>query len=131
MSKEDKSKEEEQIEVLAKEGSKPGVEERVRREFLSYFKKVEDKISFGSQLEKVYDLLVSGKLTKRDKAIVIGALIYFINPIDLIPDFTPFIGFADDMAVLALAFRYLSHRAVEEKNADKSTNNNKNEKLKP
>ena len=128
MSNKNKHTEDEQIEFLEKEGSKPGMEERVKREFLSYFKKVEDKISFGSQLEKVYDLLVSGKLTKRDKAIVIGALIYFINPIDLIPDFTPFIGFADDMAVLALAFRYLSHRATEER-TDKSADKDKDEGL--
>jgi uncharacterized membrane protein YkvA (DUF1232 family) len=119
LSKDNKSTDDEKIALLEKEGSKLGAEERVKREFLSYFKKVEDKISFGSQLEKVYDLLVSGKLTKRDKAIVIGALIYFINPIDLIPDFTPFIGYVDDMAVLALAFRYLSHRATEELKNDK------------
>ena len=31
---------------------------------------------------------------------IIGGLIYFISPIDLIPDFLPFVGFADDIALL-------------------------------
>ena len=31
----------------------------------------------------------------------IAAIIYFINPIDLIPDFIPGIGFIDDAAVIA------------------------------
>ena len=33
----------------------------------------------------------------------IAAIIYFINPIDLIPDFIPGIGFIDDAAVIAFA----------------------------
>lgn len=103
-----------QLEDLAKAGQAAGAEEQVRRTFLSYFKKNKHKISFANQVEQVYDLLVSGKLTARDKAIVIGALLYFINPIDLIPDFIPFVGYLDDMAVMALAYRYLTNRAEEE-----------------
>ncbi len=48
-----KLSDDEQVDALEKAGSKPGAEERVKREFLSYFKKVEDKITFGAQLEKV------------------------------------------------------------------------------
>lgn len=35
------------------------------------------------------------------KRIVIGALGYFISPIDLVPDLTPIIGYTDDLGVLA------------------------------
>ncbi len=105
------------LDKLEKEGAREGAEDRVRRDFFSYFKKVEKKLSFGRQIEKIYDLLVSGKLSRRDKAIVIGALIYFINPLDLIPDPTLFIGFLDDMGVIALVYRYLSHRADDESSA--------------
>ena len=35
--------------------------------------------------------------------IIKGALVYFVMPIDAIPDFIPFTGFADDLAVLVLA----------------------------
>lgn len=40
---------------------------------------------------------------KRAKAIIIGALGYFISPIDAIPDLTPVVGFSDDLGALALA----------------------------
>jgi uncharacterized membrane protein YkvA (DUF1232 family) len=35
---------------------------------------------------------------------IIGALIYFLSPIDLIPDFIPVIGYVDDIFVLGLVF---------------------------
>ncbi len=35
----------------------------------------------------------------------IAGLIYFLNPIDIIPDFLFPIGFADDAALIALAFK--------------------------
>jgi uncharacterized membrane protein YkvA (DUF1232 family) len=35
------------------------------------------------------------------KSMIIGALGYFIFPIDFIPDFIPFVGYADDFSALA------------------------------
>lgn len=35
------------------------------------------------------------------KAVIVGALGYFILPMDLIPDFTPGVGYADDLGALA------------------------------
>ena len=35
------------------------------------------------------------------KSIIIGALIYFISPVDAIPDFIPVVGLSDDIGVLA------------------------------
>jgi len=40
----------------------------------------------------------------RAKAIVIGALGYFIMPLDAIPDLLPAVGFSDDLGALAVAF---------------------------
>ncbi|MCJ7688564.1 MAG: YkvA family protein [Clostridiaceae bacterium] len=37
------------------------------------------------------------------KATITSALSYFIFPVDVIPDFTPAIGYSDDLGVLALA----------------------------
>lgn len=37
------------------------------------------------------------------KTVILGALGYFIAPIDLIPDITPGVGFVDDLGVLAAA----------------------------
>jgi uncharacterized membrane protein YkvA (DUF1232 family) len=38
---------------------------------------------------------------------VIGGLLYFVSPVDLIPDVFVLLGFTDDVLVLSLAFRML------------------------
>ncbi len=35
------------------------------------------------------------------KSIILGALGYFISPIDMLPDLTPILGYTDDLGVLA------------------------------
>ena len=35
------------------------------------------------------------------KKVIIGALAYFVSPIDAIPDLSPFLGFTDDMGILS------------------------------
>ncbi len=37
------------------------------------------------------------------KGVIVGALGYFISPIDAIPDLIPFAGYADDLGALAAA----------------------------
>ena len=44
--------------------------------------------------------LQTEKVTVAEKALIIGALGYFILPIDLIPDFMVPIGYGDDLAVM-------------------------------
>jgi uncharacterized membrane protein YkvA (DUF1232 family) len=39
--------------------------------------------------------------------IVVGTVFYFLNPIDAIPDFLPFFGFTDDIALIAFAISRL------------------------
>ena len=48
------------------------------------------------------------KIPRKTKMIIYGALGYFISPLDLIPDITPFVGYADDMAGLLLALGVVS-----------------------
>ena len=42
------------------------------------------------------------------KAVIAGALGYMILPLDLIPDFLPFAGLADDWAALVAAITYVA-----------------------
>jgi uncharacterized membrane protein YkvA (DUF1232 family) len=42
------------------------------------------------------------------KAVLVGALVYFVMPDDLVPDYLPIIGFADDAAVFGLAIKLMS-----------------------
>ncbi|MDJ0376290.1 YkvA family protein [Cryobacterium sp. PH31-L1] len=61
------------------------------------------------------------RLLKRlalDRSVPIGVrvwlgvlLIYLISPIDLIPDFIPVLGYADDALVVAIALRFATRRA--------------------
>jgi len=53
----------------------------------------------------LYYTLQSDKVSKADKAIIIGALGYMISPIDVIPDAIPIAGLTDDLAVLIFALR--------------------------
>ena len=48
----------------------------------------------------LYYTLQSDKVSKKDKAIIIGALGYMISPLDVIPDAIPIAGLTDDFAVL-------------------------------
>ena len=51
----------------------------------------------------LYFVLRDEKVPAKHKAYIIGALCYFIMPIDLIPEaFLSVVGFTDDLAVLAL-----------------------------
>lgn len=42
------------------------------------------------------------------KVVLVGAIVYFVMPDDLIPDAIPVIGYADDAAVLGAAFKLVS-----------------------
>ena len=48
----------------------------------------------------LYYTLQSDRISKTDKAIIIGALGYMISPLDVIPDASPIAGLTDDFAVL-------------------------------
>lgn len=48
------------------------------------------------------------------KAIIIGALGYFILPVDAIPDLIPVLGFTDDAAAIAIALKTVSNNITPE-----------------
>ena len=51
----------------------------------------------------LYYVVTDSKLPLKDRAIIYGALGYFILPVDLIPDAMPIVGFSDDMAAVIAA----------------------------
>lgn len=56
------------------------------------------------------------------KLLIVGALAYFISPIDAIPDFAPMVGFADDLGVLLMTIAAVSlyiNEAAQEKARNK------------
>lgn len=57
---------------------------------------------------KLYYALKSDKVSATEKAAIIGALGYFILPIDLNPDVIPVVGYSDDLAVILATLKLLS-----------------------
>lgn len=53
------------------------------------------------QVLLLYYVLINESTPKKYKAMIIGALGYFILPIDMIPDFIPVVGYSDDIAAIA------------------------------
>ncbi|PZX53416.1 uncharacterized membrane protein YkvA (DUF1232 family) [Algoriphagus ratkowskyi] len=46
----------------------------------------------------------SHKLTNSTLGLILLALVYFVSPIDIIPDFLGFLGFADDLSVILAVY---------------------------
>jgi uncharacterized membrane protein YkvA (DUF1232 family) len=53
----------------------------------------------------LYYTLESDKVSRKDKAIIIGALGYLISPLDVVPDAFPIVGLGDDLAVLIFVLK--------------------------
>ncbi len=66
-------------------------------------KRAGSKLVYGSLL--LYYTMQSDKVSRKDKAIIIGALGYLISPLDVMPDAIPIVGLADDMAVLGYVLK--------------------------
>ena len=58
-------------------------------------------------------LIRDPRVPTAEKALLLAALVYVISPIDLIPDFFPFIGQVDDVFVVALTVLRLVNRTDE------------------
>lgn len=56
-------------------------------------------------------LLTDGRVSRMDKLMVVGAIAYIVAPIDLIPDFIPFVGQVDDVYLLVLSLTRLISNA--------------------
>jgi len=66
------------------------------------------------QLQLVINVLrdwVTGEykeIPKRSLIILIAALLYFVTPADLVPDFIPLSGYLDDVTVLSFAYSQIT-----------------------
>ena len=61
-------------------------------------------------LRLLFALLRDPRVSSADKAILAGTIIYVIAPIDVIPDFIPFIGQIDDSYLIAISLLRLLNR---------------------
>lgn len=75
-------------------------------------KRLRELLLFVPKLMKLlYDLLKDPRVSRADKAILAGVIMYVIVPIDVIPDFVPFVGMVDDSYLIAISLLRLLNRA--------------------
>lgn len=67
-----------------------------------------DKLSVFSRLASAYATGKYRDVSWKSVLIVLAAIIYFLNPIDLIPDFIPMLGLTDDFSVLLWVYNTVS-----------------------
>lgn len=80
-------------------------EEKFWSKVTSVAKKAGVKVIYMALL--LYYALDSTSLSVKDRALIIGALGYFILPLDLVSDLMPAIGFLDDAAILLAIVKLL------------------------
>ena len=62
---------------------------------------------FPAYLRLLGGLLTDRRVNMLDKLLVAGAIAYIVMPIDVIPDFVPFLGEVDDLYLLIFALQRL------------------------
>lgn len=86
--------------------------EEVENKLWVKLEKVGKKISFAKDLIALYRYLIDNSVSWHRKTIVAGALIYFIVPIDAIPDLAPLVGYMDDLGVIAATLKFLGGELI-------------------
>ncbi|MFH0735584.1 MAG: YkvA family protein [bacterium] len=103
---EERNREMEEEEKLKKDIEK--VEEGLWVKLEKYGK----KISFTKDIRALYRYMKDRDVAWYRKSIVVAALLYFIFPIDAIPDITPLVGYLDDMGVIIAVVKYLGSELI-------------------
>jgi uncharacterized membrane protein YkvA (DUF1232 family) len=92
----------------SKEETEEGIE-YVQGNLWRKLEKANRSISFARDIVALFKYMVDPAVAWYRKGIVVAALIYFISPLDAIPDIAPLIGYLDDLGVIAALIKYLGH----------------------
>ncbi|MCA1952747.1 MAG: DUF1232 domain-containing protein, partial [Hyphomicrobiales bacterium] len=78
-------------------------EPRLLDEALALARRLARALPFAEDVVAAYHCVRDPATSPRVKMILLGALAYFVMPLDAMPDVLPVFGFTDDAAVLAAA----------------------------
>jgi uncharacterized membrane protein YkvA (DUF1232 family) len=92
-------------------------ETRVERGFWRKVRRNAARLPFLDELLAAYYGAVDPKTPLPVKAVLMGALAYFVLPIDMLPDFIAWFGFTDDAAVLYAAIKSVAPHIKDEHRA--------------
>lgn len=96
-------------------------EAQVRARFWPKLAAVLSRIPFAEDAAAAYYCALDSRTPTRVRALLFGALAYFLLPSDAVPDFFLGLGFTDDAAVLAMALNLLAgHVGAEHRTAARS-----------
>ncbi|MBN8963995.1 MAG: DUF1232 domain-containing protein [Rhizobiales bacterium] len=80
-------------------------EATVLRNFWTKLRRLAAQIPFAEDLLTAYYCAFDRDTPIHVRAALLGALVYFIAPIDMMPDVLPLVGLGDDAAVVAAAIK--------------------------
>jgi uncharacterized membrane protein YkvA (DUF1232 family) len=83
-------------------------EQQVERELPGKLRRTLGRVPFIEPLAAAWFCARDPKTPARVKAAILGALVYFISPIDAVPDILALVGFTDDAAVFWAVWRMVS-----------------------
>lgn len=72
-------------------------------------------IELRDLVRQMLKTVLSSEENWKYRALCVGALLYFINPFDLIPDSIPVVGYLDDFAVLTLVAGIIAKKGLSKK----------------
>ncbi len=72
---------------------------------LEKFSKLIRQLTLSLQMLKDYKTKTYTNIPWRTIALVVAAILYFINPFDIFPDFIPLLGYTDDALAFAAIFK--------------------------
>jgi uncharacterized membrane protein YkvA (DUF1232 family) len=75
-------------------------EQKVRRGFWKTLRRAAGHIPFADEVVAGYFAATDPQTPGRVRTLLLGALAYFVLPLDMIPDFLAGVGFTDDATVL-------------------------------
>jgi len=90
---------------MKKKTSKTFSESKFWRKLHRSSKRIGMKVVYPAVL--LFYLFKSKDVPLKAKSLISGALVYFIVPLDGLPDFLPFLGYTDDLSLLAATLSHL------------------------
>ncbi|MCA3554701.1 YkvA family protein [Aestuariivirga sp.] len=86
----------------------------VKQKFFPKLARVLARVPLADELVAAYYAALDRATPLKARGILIGALAYFILPVDALPDVVLGLGFTDDMAVLLAAYNIVRNHVTEE-----------------
>lgn len=89
-----------------KDGAKPETAQMIKDGFGRWATRV-GNLGLLARARQLYEFFLSPDVSGAKKAVVAGALLYIISPLDMIPDFIPVVGWLDDIGIASFALSYI------------------------